>query len=119
MKSYTEYLWFNTPKRQEFVNINEQYNKSGELWSELIKAMGEAEENANQKRGASCDEIGVNQPILLDYSGVFNGYISDNDRNTRTVSSDFSGINGFSAAHAHKNINLFLADDFLHWIGQP
>ncbi len=30
----------------------EQYNKSGELWSELIKAMGEAEENANQKRGA-------------------------------------------------------------------
>ncbi len=30
--------------------------------------------------GASCDEIGVNQPILLDYSGVFNGYISDMTR---------------------------------------
>jgi secondary thiamine-phosphate synthase enzyme len=24
MKSYTEYLWFNTPKRLEFVNITEQ-----------------------------------------------------------------------------------------------
>ncbi len=24
MKSYTEYLWFNTPKRQEFINITEQ-----------------------------------------------------------------------------------------------
>ena len=30
--------------------------------------------------GASCDEIGVNQPILLDFGGVFNGYISDMTR---------------------------------------
>ena len=30
--------------------------------------------------GASCDVIGVNQPILLDYAGVFNGYISDMTR---------------------------------------
>ncbi|NTU45930.1 MAG: aminopeptidase P family protein [Chlorobiaceae bacterium] len=30
--------------------------------------------------GASCDEIGVNQPILLDYAGVFNGYIADMTR---------------------------------------
>jgi Xaa-Pro aminopeptidase len=30
--------------------------------------------------GASCDEILVNQPILLDYSGVFNGYIADMTR---------------------------------------
>ena len=30
--------------------------------------------------GASCDKICVNQPILLDYSGVFNGYISDMTR---------------------------------------
>ena len=30
--------------------------------------------------GASCDVIGVNQPILLDFGGVFNGYISDMTR---------------------------------------
>jgi Xaa-Pro aminopeptidase len=30
--------------------------------------------------GASCDEILVNQPILLDFGGVFNGYISDMTR---------------------------------------
>lgn len=30
--------------------------------------------------GASCDEIRVNQPILLDFGGVFNGYISDMTR---------------------------------------
>ena len=30
--------------------------------------------------GASCNEIGVNQPILLDFGGVFNGYISDMTR---------------------------------------
>ena len=30
--------------------------------------------------GASCDEIPVNQPILLDFGGVFNGYIADMTR---------------------------------------
>jgi Xaa-Pro dipeptidase len=30
--------------------------------------------------GASFDEIPLNQPILMDYSGVFNGYISDMSR---------------------------------------
>ena len=30
--------------------------------------------------GASCDEIRVNEPILLDYAGVFNGYITDMTR---------------------------------------
>ncbi len=30
--------------------------------------------------GASCDVIGVNQPILLDFGGVFNGYIADMTR---------------------------------------
>ena len=30
--------------------------------------------------GASCDVIEVNQPILLDFGGVFNGYISDMTR---------------------------------------
>ena len=30
--------------------------------------------------GASCDEIPMNQPILLDFGGVFNGYIADMTR---------------------------------------
>jgi len=30
--------------------------------------------------GASCDEIRVSQPIILDFGGVFNGYISDMTR---------------------------------------
>ena len=30
--------------------------------------------------GASYDEISVNEPILLDYAGVFNGYITDMTR---------------------------------------
>ena len=30
--------------------------------------------------GASCDEIPLNQPILLDFGGVFNGYIADMTR---------------------------------------
>jgi secondary thiamine-phosphate synthase enzyme len=28
MKSYTEYLWFNTDKRQEFINITEQVEQA-------------------------------------------------------------------------------------------
>jgi len=30
--------------------------------------------------GSSCDEIEVNQPVLLDFAGVFNGYIADMTR---------------------------------------